>query len=273
MRWCRPASWITSRWPARGARRSRLIQVDGLSFRYAGRRRPALQEVSLRVERGESLLVLGPSGCGKSTLALCLNGAIPHFLEGELQGRVLIDGRDTREASMADLARSVGIVFQDPEAQFCMLTVEEEVAFGLENLAVPRSEMDGRIDQALGWVGLAHRRQEPIERLSGGQKQRLALGRGLLAAKHVGLVLLDEATSSVDAATEAEIYDRVMSAFAGACIVSSVHRLHLLRRFDTVIVMDDGRIVDSGTPDEVRQRQPELFAHASLGPVAETRAA
>src|SRR5438105_13948824 len=109
--------------------------------------------------------------------------------------------------------------------------------------------------------------------LSGGQKQRLALARGLLAAKQVGLVLLDEATSSVDASTEAEIYDRVMAAFAGACIVSSVHRLHLLRRFDTVVVMDGGRIIVSGPPDEVRKRRPELFAHSALEPVAETRAA
>ena len=109
--------------------------------------------------------------------------------------------------------------------------------------------------------------------LSGGQKQRLALARGLLAASDVGLVLLDEATSSVDASTEAEIYDRVMSAFARACIVSSVHRLHLLRRFDIVIVMEEGRVVDSGAPDEVRQRRPDLFAHAAMEVVAETRAA
>jgi len=109
--------------------------------------------------------------------------------------------------------------------------------------------------------------------LSGGQKQRLALARGLLAANDAGLVLLDEATSSVDATTEAEIYDRVMTAFAGACIVSSVHRLHLLRRFDTVLVMEDGRIVDSGAPDELRQRRPDLFAHSALDGAIEPRAA
>jgi ABC-type multidrug transport system fused ATPase/permease subunit len=97
--------------------------------------------------------------------------------------------------------------------------------------------------------------------LSGGQKQRLALARGLLAARDAGLVLLDEATSSVDAATEAEIYDRLMETFARACIVSSVHRLHLLHRFDSVVLMDRGRVVDSGAPDEMRRRHPELFAH------------
>src|SRR2546427_116752 len=109
--------------------------------------------------------------------------------------------------------------------------------------------------------------------LSGGQKQRLALARGLLAAKEVGLVLLDEATSSIDASTEGEIYHRVMTAFGGACIVSSVHRLHLLKRFDTVIVMEDGRVSDSGAPEEVKQRRPELFAHSAMEAMAETRAA
>jgi ABC-type multidrug transport system fused ATPase/permease subunit len=109
--------------------------------------------------------------------------------------------------------------------------------------------------------------------LSGGQKQRLALARALLAARDCGLVLLDEATSSVDTTTEAEIYHRLMTAFAGACIVSSVHRLHLLARFDTVLLMEHGRVIDSGTPDEVRQRRPELFAHSAAEAVAETRAA
>ena len=107
--------------------------------------------------------MLGPSGCGKSTLSLCLNGAIPQFIEGDLGGRVRIGGRDTRDGSMADMAQRVGVVFQDPEAQFCMLTLEEEVAFGLENLAVPRAEMDTRIDQALAWVGLEDRRRDQIE--------------------------------------------------------------------------------------------------------------
>jgi len=109
--------------------------------------------------------------------------------------------------------------------------------------------------------------------LSGGQKQRLALARGLLAARGAGIVLLDEATSSVDASTEAEIYHRVMTAFAGACIVSSVHRLHLLRRFDTVLVMENGRIVDGGAPDELRERRPDLFAHSAMETDRETRAA
>src|ERR1700687_1799401 len=126
-----------------------VIEGEGLTFTYFGRKQPAWRQVSFGVPRGGALLLLGPSGCGKSTLGLCLNGAIPHFVEGDLQGRVRIDGNDTRAASMAHMAQRVGVVFQDPESQFCMLTLEEEVAFGLENLAVPRADMDARIDEAL----------------------------------------------------------------------------------------------------------------------------
>ena len=173
-----------------------MIEVEALSFKYLGRRRPALRDVSFRVERGESLLVLGPSGCGKSTLALALNGLIPHSVEGEIRGTVWVNGLDTREASPARLAQTVGMVFQDPEAQFCMLTVEEEVAFGLENLAVPRAEMDARIEDALDAVGLLERRRERIDRLSGGQKQRLALA--CVLAMRPPVLVLDEPTAQLD---------------------------------------------------------------------------
>ena len=122
---------------SRSGMRIPVIEIDGLTFKYVGRKLPTLQDISLRIERGESVLLLGPSGCGKSTLALALNGAIPHAVSGDLRGAVRVDGVDTRRASMSELAQRVGIVFQDPEAQFCTMTVEDEVAFGLENLAVP----------------------------------------------------------------------------------------------------------------------------------------
>jgi len=156
-------------------------------------------------------------------------------------------------------------------------SVRENVTMGL---AYRQAEID-RACELAGFTSVIAQLPQGFEtliserglNLSGGQKQRLALARGLLAAKDVGLVLLDEATSSVDATTEAEIYDRVMAAFAGACIVSSVHRLHLLRRFDTVLLLEQGRVIDSCTPDQLKQRRPELFAHSAIQDVAETRAA
>ncbi|MFL5311641.1 MAG: ABC transporter ATP-binding protein [Myxococcales bacterium] len=248
----------------------REIRVDGVRFVHprAGAGRPALDDVSLGLRRGERIALIGASGAGKSSLLRVLAGLV----DAE-RISVCVDG--TVLPHLKHLGAVSVLLPQDP-AVF-ESSVRENVTMGLPHR---QSEIDHACELAgfasvvaqlpQGWGTLISERGL---NLSGGQKQRLALARALLAAKDAGLVLLDEATSSVDASTEAEIYDRVMTAFAGACIVSSVHRLHLLRRFDTVIVMEHGRIVDSGTPDEVRQRRPELFAHSAAQDVAETRAA
>jgi len=248
----------------------RDIRVEGVRYVHpaAGVGRPALDDVSMELRRGQRIALIGESGAGKSSLLRVLAGLV----DAE---RVSITVDATPHPHLKHLGAVSLLLPQDP-AVF-ESSVRENVTMGL-----PYREAD--IDRACELAGLTSViAQLPqgfdtliSERglnLSGGQKQRLALARGLLAASDVGLVLLDEATSSVDASTEAEIYDRVMSAFAGACIVSSVHRLHLLRRFDTVMVMEQGRVVDSGAPEEVRQRRPDVFAHSAMEVVAETRAA
>jgi energy-coupling factor transport system ATP-binding protein len=209
--------------------------------------------VSFDVPRGGSLLVLGPSGCGKSTLGLCLNGAIPHFVEGSFVGSVRLDGRDTREASMAEMAQRVGVVFQDPEAQFCMLKLEDEVAFGLENLAIPRADMDARIDEALGWVGLADRRTERIENLSGGQKQRLALA--CVLAQRPEVLVFDEPTAQLDPAGAAEVVALLgrLRQRGHHTLVIIEHRLDdLMPLVDDVLVLNQsGEMVVHGPPRRV----------------------
>src|SRR5438067_2678054 len=229
---------------------------------------PALDDVSLELRRGQRIALIGESGAGKSSLLRVLAGLVdPEHVS------ITVDG--TPHPHVKHLGAVSLLLPQDP-AVF-ESSVLENVTMGLQ---YRQADVD-RACELAGFTSVIAQLPQGIDtliserglNLSGGQKQRLALARGLLAAKHVGLVLLDEATSSVDASTEAEIYDRVMAAFAGACIVSSVHRLHLLRRFDTVVVMDGGRIIDSAPPAEVRPRRPELFAHAVLEPVAETRAA
>ncbi|MFN8523672.1 MAG: ABC transporter ATP-binding protein [Chloroflexota bacterium] len=227
-----------------------MIRVDRLGFRYVGRRRPTLLDVSFDLVRGESILVLGPSGCGKSTLALCLNGAIPHSVFGDLTGTVTVDGLDTRTAPMSALAQRVGVVFQDPEAQFCMLTVADEVAFGLENVAVPREEMDSRIDAALAQVGLLDRREERIERLSGGQKQRLALA--CVLALRPAVLVLDEPTAQLDPEGAAELISLIGRLREGGehALVLIEHRLdEVMHLVDRVLVLDrEGRTVADGPP-------------------------
>jgi energy-coupling factor transporter ATP-binding protein EcfA2 len=225
-----------------------------------------LRSVSFCLPRGGSLLVLGPSGCGKSTLGLCLNGAIPHFIEGDLEGRVRIGGRDTRAGSMAHMAQQVGVVFQDPEAQFCMLTLEEEVAFGLENLAVSRAEMDARIDEALDWVGLVDRRPDRIERLSGGQKQRLALA--CVLAQRPDVLVFDEPTAQLDPLGAADVVAMLerLRGHGRHTLIIIEHRLDdLMPLVDTVLVLDQsGEVVVIGPPRQVMQEWGDWLKTAGV---------
>jgi len=248
----------------------REISVEGVRFVHprAGAGQPALDDVSVELRRGERIALVGASGAGKSSLLRVLAGLV----DAE-RVSISVDGK--LDPQLKHLGAVSVLLPQDP-AVF-ESSVRENLTMGLsyrQSDIERASELAGftsviaQLPQ--GWGTLISERGV---NLSGGQKQRLALARALLAAKDVGLVLLDEATSSVDASTEAEIYDRLMSAFAGACIVSSVHRLHLLARFDTVVLMEQGRVIDSGAPDEVKQRRPELFAHSAMQSVAETRAA
>jgi energy-coupling factor transport system ATP-binding protein len=243
-----------------------VIEIDGLGFKYVGRKRPTLRDVSLTVRDGESVLVLGPSGCGKSTLALCLNGAIPHAIAGDLSGSVRVDGLDTRRTSMGQLARRVGIVFQDPEAQFCMLTVEDEVAFGLENMSVPRHEMSDRIESALAAVGLAHRRAERIQRLSGGQKQRLALA--CVLALEPAVLVLDEPTAQLDPAGAADVMALLgeLRAHGRHTLIVVEHRLDdAIGLVDRVVVFNDrGEMVADGAPRRIIQEHGHWLREAGV---------
>jgi ATP-binding cassette subfamily B protein len=246
------------------------IRVDGVRYAHpaAVSSRPALDGVSLHFRRGERIALIGESGAGKSSLLKVLAGLVD-------ADRVSISVDGAAYPRLKHLGAISLMLPQDP-AVF-ESNVRENVTMGL-----PYGQIEvERACELAGFTSVVAELPQGFEtliserglNLSGGQKQRLALARGLLAAKDAGLVLLDEATSSVDATTEAEIYDRVMAAFSAACIISSVHRLHLLRRFDTVIVLENGRVADAGTPEELRQRRPDLFVHAAVDGQAETRAA
>lgn len=184
-----------------------LIRARGLGVRYFTRRTPALRDVSLACQPGERILLAGPSGAGKSTLALCLAGLIPGSLDAEVTGRVEVDGMSTAEAPPGSLAQRIGTVFQDPASQFTLLSVEDEVAFGLENLGVPAGDMPSRVGEALTAVGLADRAAWRIDRLSGGQQQRVALAAAL--ATRPAALVLDEPTAHLDPRSATEVYARV----------------------------------------------------------------
>jgi len=238
------------------------IDVRHLTVRYPRAPRPALQDVSFQVERGETLLLLGPSGSGKSTLGLCLAGLIPDSVPAAMQGEVLIAGQDIAALTVGQRTAQVGIVFQDPEAQFCMLTVEDEVAFGLENMALPRDEMELRIRESLGLVGLEERRRERVDRLSGGQKQRLALACAL--ARRPSILFLDEPTANLDPAARFEFFQwlaRLRGQQPDTTIIIVEHILDdLIAMVDRVMLLNhEGRLVLSGAPAQVFQANGEVL--------------
>lgn len=178
------------------------LVVENLSFRYRDRAGAAIHDISFSVEQGEVLLVAGASGCGKTTLIRCINGLIPRSYKGELSGRILVDGQDTAEWNLARISQKVGTVLQDPERQILGTKVCNEVAFGLENLGLPREEISQRIDKALAYLNILHLRERDTFNLSGGEKQKVALA-GVLAMRP-DILLLDEPLASLDPASALE---------------------------------------------------------------------
>ncbi len=230
-----------------------IIRVERLSFRYRGRKRPALRELTFDVRPGETLLVLGPSGSGKSTLTLCLNGLIPHSIPGELTGRVEVVGQSVAESSTAAMAQRVGLVFQDPEAQFCLLRVDDEIAFGLENLRVDRAAMPGRIERALDLMHLTSDRRSRIDHLSGGMRQRVALASVL--AMEPPVLVFDEPTSNLDPVGVREVFASIaeLKRRGDRTIVVVEHRLdELIDLVDRILVLGpEGTLLALGRPEPV----------------------
>ena len=224
-----------------------MIVIDRLTFAYAGSSETVLKDVSAQFHEGEFVLIAGRSGCGKSTLLRAINGLIPHFYGGTYSGTVSVDDRDVRKTAPSRLADLVGIVFQDPETQLVMTNVENEMAFGLENLAVPLKEMKDRVGRYSEYFGLSPLLERFIPELSGGEKQKVALGSVL--AMHPKYILLDEPTSQLDTETAALFLEFVsrLNKEMNLCVVLVEHRLErCLKYADRVIVIDEGRVVADG---------------------------
>ncbi|MFC7320195.1 ABC transporter ATP-binding protein [Halobacillus campisalis] len=173
-----------------------IIRAENLSLYYEEMERPVFINLSFQIHACENVLILGPSGSGKSSLIQCLNGLYPRELDGTMKGSVTVNGKSTRDFQPGAASKHVGVVFQDPETQFCMLTVEDEIAFGLENLRIPVQEMEAIIDDVLHSVGLFEFKSAQISKLSGGQKQKLALA--CILAMEPEVIILDEPTANLD---------------------------------------------------------------------------
>ncbi len=229
-----------------------ILRIENLSFRYPDASRRAVDSFNLEVEPGQIVVLAGPSGCGKSTLLRAVNGLIPHMYTGDYSGDVLVAGSSVKASTMRHLAQTVGFLFQNPENQIFMFTVERDVAFGLENLGVSRPEMRRRVDEAMGFLGIEALSQRAPHELSDGQKQRVALA-GVLAMRPK-LIILDEPTSLLDPRTAMELVELVgkLRKELGTTFVVVEHRLDLLVRVaDRIVVMNEGAKVLDGSPREV----------------------
>lgn len=245
-----------------------LIEIEQVSFAYDSKPdAPALEGVSLRVERGSFVGVTGPSGAGKSTLVRLLAGYIPHFFGGRLTGRVRVGGRDTTELGVAELAERVGVVFENPFDQLtgATMTVLEEVAFALENLGLPRQEILERARGSLDRVGIGHLADRHPRRLSGGQSQRVAIAAVL--ALQPEILVLDEPTSQLDPLGADEVFE-VLRAMHGqdiTVVVVSQDVERLVAHAERLLVMDGGRIVHDGPPRDVLAALGGLAGAVSAG--------
>ena len=229
-----------------------MIELVDVEYWYPGAEGPALRDVSLRVDAGQLALLTGPSGSGKSTLLRCLNGLVPHFTGGRLSGTIRVAGEDPIVVGPSAMSRIAGFVFQDPEAQMVVERVEEEVAFALENLGVPRAEMARRVEDALRAVGAWELRERAVDTLSGGEKQRVAIAAALALGPRV--LLLDEPTSQLDPEGADAVLDAVVRLRdeRGLTVVLSEHRLdRVVGRCDRLIHLGADGTLNVGSPRDV----------------------
>ena len=229
-----------------------MFKIENLIYYYPDIEKPALDQINLDIEEGEFILVAGESGSGKSSLARVLAGLLPEFYGGRFGGKVYFREQELQSIDRRKLARSVGMVFQDPEKQLVMTGVEAEIAFGLENLGLPQTEMFRRVAEVIGFLNLTPLKQEFTANLSGGQKQKLALAAVLAMQPQV--LILDEPTSQLDPVAAEDFFNLVkrLNEEMGFTVVLIEQRLErCFHLADRVVLMEAGRIVQEGTPEQV----------------------
>lgn len=229
-----------------------IIETKNLTYTYPGASKPSIVDVSIKVEKGEFVLITGPSGCGKTTLCRTFNGLVPHFYQGELKGEITVAGQNTLERHTYEMAKHVGLVFQNPENQLFALSVEKDVAFGLENMGFPRDEMRKRVDWALNQTGISDLKERSPHEISGGQQQRVAIASVL--AMEPEIIVLDEPTSFLDPLSAEKIFEVIynLNKTQGITVILVEHRLDLTAKYaNHLIVMDEGKVRFEGNPRDI----------------------
>lgn len=230
-----------------------IVNLRNVTYKYPLTDTPVLENINLQVEEGEFVAVIGPNGAGKSTLCYTLSGFIPHFYKGELTGTVEVAGMETQESTLSEWVLNAGLAFQNPFNQItgAKYTVFEEIAFGLENLGIPRDEMKERVERALEMTGIRDLAERSPYSLSGGQQQRVALTSILVMEPKV--LVLDEPTSQLDPIGTREVFGVIHTmAKRGMTVVLAEHKVEWIAQFaDRVIALYEGKILLDGKPGEV----------------------
>lgn len=230
-----------------------IVNLKNVTYKYPLTEKPALENLNLQIEEGDFVAVIGPNGAGKSTLCYTISGFIPHFYKGELTGKVEVAGVETQTSSLSEWVMNVGLAFQNPFNQIsgAKYTVFEEIAFGLENIGVPREEMKDRVENALAMTGIGDLADRSPYSLSGGQQQRVALTSILVMEPKV--LVLDEPTSQMDPIGTREVFGVIRTmAERGMTVLLAEHKVEWVAQFaDRVVALHEGQVLLEGKPGEV----------------------
>ena len=242
-----------------------LIRFNNFSFRYNSRDDKILEDINLSIKSNEITVLAGPTGCGKSTLLRAIVGLIPNMYEGEYTGDVIVDGIKIRDAEIKEIAKRVGFVFQNPENQIFMFSVERDIAFGLENLGLEQEIIKKRISKIMKTLNITHLAKKAPHELSDGQKQRTALA-GVLAMEPK-ILILDEPTSLLDPKTAMEFMELInkLCKEEGMSIIIVEHRLDLVLKYaDKLIVLSEGKVISDDTPENVFNYKKDIIPELSV---------
>ena len=230
-----------------------IIEFKDVTFRYGyADSNPALKNINLTINEGDYVALLGLNGAGKTTLQLCINGVIPNNIMGEFEGQVIVDGFTTEKTPVREMAKIVGMVFDNPEFQLSQMSVGEEIALGMESLGYSYEEMVVTIEEVLGIVGLSGLQERSPFGLSGGQQQRLSIASAL--AMRPKILVMDEPTSNVDPIGKEEIFQVAydLNRKRNLTVVMAEHEVEVMAQFaNLVVLMHEGEILLQGTPEEV----------------------
>lgn len=236
-----------------------MIDIQELTFKYTGAQANALENITLKIEKGDFVGLIGESGAGKTTLCSCINGLIPHHFTGDFYGSVKIEGDDTFDVNPGKLALKVGSVFQDIESQLVSYFVEDEILFGLENFGVPADQIEGRLAGALEDLGISELRHREVSSLSGGQKQKVVIAA--ILALEPDILILDEPTGELDPASSVQIFEllKKLNEEKGITVVVAEQKIMLLCEYvKKLIVLEKGKLIHYGEIRSTLTHQKEM---------------